>query len=242
MKFSLLAASALLATWPGGAFAAARPALAPGTAIGRRGAADVPVTGRVSGGGAGLPGVTVLVKGTSNGTSTNADGTFSLNVPDGSTLVFSYVGYVTREVAVTGPSINVTLEEDSQKLNEVVVVGYGTARRSDLTGSVASVRTEQLTRVATADPVQALQGQVAGVEITSNSGQPGAGTRIRVRGVGTINNSEPLYVVDGFQSGDINFLLPSDIESIEVLKDASATAIYGSLESQTWGIQQNPGY
>ena len=113
-------------------------------------------------------------------------------------------------------------------VNDVVVIGYGTARKSDLTGSVASVTGKQLTQVATADPVQALQGRVAGVTITSNSGQPGSGTRIRVRGVGTINNSDPLYVVDGFLTSDISFLLPENIESTEILKDASATAIYGS--------------
>ncbi|MVN77612.1 SusC/RagA family TonB-linked outer membrane protein [Hymenobacter sp. HMF4947] len=191
----------------------------------------VPVTGKVvDAKGTGLPGVTVLVKGTTNGTSTGADGNFTIQAPENSVLVFSFVGYTRQELPVTSAttSLTVTLVESAQGLNDVVVIGYGTARKSDLTGAVASVNSAQLTQVATSDPVQALQGRVAGVEVTSNSGQPGSGTRIRVRGVGTINNSDPLYVVDGIQTSDIGFLLPTDIESTEILKDASATAIYGS--------------
>ena len=191
----------------------------------------VPVTGKVvDNKGNGLPGVTVLVRGTTNGTSTGADGNFTIQAPENSVLVFSFVGYTKQELPVTGAAtgLTVTLVESAQSLNDVVVIGYGTARKSDLTGAVASVSSAQLTQVATSDPVQALQGRVSGVEVTSNSGQPGAGTRIRVRGVGTINNSDPLYVVDGIQTSDIGFLLPADIESTEILKDASATAIYGS--------------
>jgi TonB-linked SusC/RagA family outer membrane protein len=193
--------------------------------------AAVPISGKVvDAKGAALPGVTVLVKGTTNGASTSADGSFSIEAPENSVLVFSFVGYARQEVPITGANANltVTLTESAQDLNDVVVIGYGTARKSDLTGAVASVTSAQLTQVATSDPVQALQGRVAGVEVTSNSGQPGSGTRIRVRGVGTINNSDPLYVVDGIQTSDIGFLLPADIESTEILKDASATAIYGS--------------
>ncbi|AMJ66162.1 SusC/RagA family TonB-linked outer membrane protein [Hymenobacter sp. PAMC 26628] len=177
-----------------------------------------------------LPGVTVLVKGTTNGASTGADGRFTLQAPANSVLVISSVGFTRQEIPVAGTNgnVNVTLADNAQALNDVVVIGYGTARKSDLTGSVASVSGAQLTQVATSDPVQALQGRVAGVDVTSNSGQPGSGTRIRIRGVGTINNADPLYVVDGIQTGDISFLLPTDIESTEILKDASATAIYGS--------------
>ncbi|UOG76121.1 TonB-dependent receptor [Hymenobacter tibetensis] len=192
---------------------------------------DISVSGKVvDAKGAGLPGVTVVVKGTTTGTSTGPDGSFTLQVPENSVLVVSFVGFTRQEVPVTGATtgLNVTLLEDTQALNEVVVIGYGTARKSDLTGAVSSVSGAQLTQVATSDPVQSLQGRVAGVEVTANSGQPGSGTRIRVRGVGTINNSDPLYVVDGIQTGDIGFLLPADIESTEILKDASATAIYGS--------------
>ncbi|MFD1875162.1 SusC/RagA family TonB-linked outer membrane protein [Hymenobacter bucti] len=177
-----------------------------------------------------IPGATILVKGTTTGVTAGVDGKFQLGLPAGATtLVISSVGAKTQEVPIgTKTDFRVTLDADAQSLNDVVVVGYGTARKSDLTGAVASVSNAQLTQVATADPVQALQGRVAGVDITANSGQPGAGTRIRVRGVGTINNSDPLYVVDGVQTGDISFLLPTDIESTEILKDASATAIYGS--------------
>ncbi|WP_324678327.1 TonB-dependent receptor [Hymenobacter sp. GOD-10R] len=201
---------------------------APANVSGRQ---DVTIAGRVvDAKGAGLPGVTVVVKGTSIGAGSGPDGSFTLQAPENSVLVFSFVGFTRKEVPVTGATSNltVTLAEDTQALNEVVVIGYGTARKSDLTGAVASVTSAQLTQVATSDPVQALQGRVAGVEVTSNSGQPGSGTRIRVRGVGTINNSDPLYVVDGVQTSDIGFLLPADIESTEILKDASATAIYGS--------------
>ncbi|WP_161599469.1 TonB-dependent receptor [Hymenobacter nivis] len=192
---------------------------------------NVPISGRITDAkGSALPGVTVVVKGTTLGTSTDPDGRFTLQAPENSVLVFSFVGYTRKEVPITGANSNlvVALAESAQELNDVVVIGYGTARKSDLTGAVASVSSAQLTQVATSDPVQALQGRVAGVEVTSNSGQPGSGTRIRVRGVGTINNSDPLYVVDGIQTADIGFLLPADIESTEILKDASATAIYGS--------------
>ncbi len=177
-----------------------------------------------------VPGATILVKGTTVGVTAGADGKFQIGLPTGATtLVVSSVGSKTQELPIGSRSdFRITLDADAQSLNDVVVVGYGTARKSDLTGAVASVSSAQLTQVATADPVQALQGRVAGVDITANSGQPGAGTRIRVRGVGTINNSDPLYVVDGVQIADISFLLPTDIESTEILKDASATAIYGS--------------
>ena len=201
-----------------------------------RPAADVPVSGRVTGADKqGLPGVTVLVKGTSVGTSTNADGTFSMTVPEASTLVFSYVGYKTQEVAVgSSNSINVTLAVDEQKLNEVVVVGYGTQQRGSVTGSVASVAGAEIAALPVADVAQALQGKAAGVTITSNGGAPGgaAGTSILIRGITSAGNNHPLFVVDGFplpDSGEdqLNVISPNDIESIDILKDASATAIYG---------------
>lgn len=176
-----------------------------------------------------LPGVSVIVKGTNTGTVTNSDGKFSLSVnEDAKILEVSFVGMQTKEVLIADMPSSINLTPVNNQLNDVVVIGYGSVRKSDLTGAVSTVKGEQLTQIATVDPVQALQGRVAGVEITSNSGQPGSGTRIRVRGVGTINNSNPLYVVDGFQAGNISFLMPGDIESIEILKDASATAIYGS--------------
>ncbi|MDJ0363639.1 TonB-dependent receptor [Hymenobacter sp. H14-R3] len=175
-------------------------------------------------------GATVRLKAGTSGSTVDANGNFQLTVPSlNETLIVSFTGMTTQEVPLNGRStVAVILAASEQALNDVVVIGYGTARKSDLTGSVASVTGKQLTQVATSDPVQALQGRVAGVTITSNSGQPGSGTRIRVRGVGTINNSDPLYVVDGFLTSDISFLLPENIESTEILKDASATAIYGS--------------
>ena len=205
--------------------------------------ADVPVSGRVTGpDGGGLPGVTVLVKGTSIGTSTNADGSFSITAPEASTLVFSYVGYKTQEVAVgSNSAINVTLAADEQKLNEVVVVGYGTQERQSVTGAVASVSGRDVASQPVADAAQAIQGRAAGVTVVSNSGSPGGqgGTSIRVRGITSAGNNSPLYVVDGFPlpaaldgngnatGTEINNISPNDIETIDILKDASATAIYG---------------
>ena len=198
--------------------------------------ADVPVSGRVTGpDGTGLPGVTVLVRGTTVGTSTNSEGVFSLNVPEGSTLVFSFVGFTTQSAAVTsGGTINVTLQEDTQKLSEVVVVGYGTQQRGSVTGAVSSVSARDIASQPVADATQALQGRAAGVTVTSNGGAPGgaAGTSVRVRGITSAGNNNPLFVVDGFpmpEGGEnqLNAISPNDIESIDILKDASATAIYG---------------
>ena len=210
------------------AAAAPRPLVRP--------AAEVPVSGRVTGpDGAGLPGVTVLVKGTSVGASTNADGSFAISAPDGSTLVFSYIGYRTQEARVGSTNvINVMLAVDEQKLSEVVVVGYGTQQRGSVTGAISSVGAQEIVRQPVADLSQAIQGKVAGVTITSNGGAPGgaAGTSVRVRGITSAGNNNPLYVVDGFplpEGGDnqLNAISPNDIESIDILKDASATAIYG---------------
>jgi TonB-dependent starch-binding outer membrane protein SusC len=179
--------------------------------------------------GQGLPGVNVLLKGTTQGSVTAADGRFSIEAPANGTLTFSFIGYATKEVAVNGQTnIDVILEEDITSLEEVVVVGYGTVKKSDVTGSVASVTPKKLQEVITIDVNNALQGRVAGVQVINNSGRPGAGTTVRIRGVGSMNNSDPLYVVDGFPTGDISFLAPGDIESMEVLKDASAAAIYGN--------------
>ena len=199
--------------------------------------ADVPVSGRITGpDGAGLPGVTVLVRGTSVGTSTNSDGAFSLNAPEGSTLVFSFVGYTTQTatVAAGGGAVNINLKEDTQKLNEIVVVGYGTQQRGSVTGAISSVNSADIVRQPVPDVTQAIQGKVSGVTITSNGGAPGgaAGTSVRVRGITSAGNNNPLYVVDGFplpDGGDnqLNAISSNDIESIDILKDASATAIYG---------------
>ncbi|SDM31246.1 TonB-linked outer membrane protein, SusC/RagA family [Catalinimonas alkaloidigena] len=190
-----------------------------------------PVSGKVTdANGEELPGVSIIVKGTNNGTVTDIQGNYSLNAPSSAdTLVVSSVGYATREVPINGRStVDISLEEDVQSLSEVVVVGYGTQRKSDLTGSVALVQTDEAKKVATNDISQLLQGRAAGVSVTSD-GQPGAGATVRIRGISSFNNNEPLYVVDGvpLQTGIRDFN-PNDIESIQVLKDASAGAIYGS--------------
>jgi TonB-linked SusC/RagA family outer membrane protein len=175
-----------------------------------------------------LPGVSVIVKGTSVGTVTDIEGAYTLGVPNNSTLVFSYVGFVSEEVVVGNQSVvNIVLTPDLTQLEEIVVVGYGTVKKSDLTGSVSSVKSEELTAYPALGTVQALQGRAAGVQITSNNGEPGASFKVRVRGGTSINaSSDPIYVVDGFVGAALP--PPEDIESIEVLKDASATAIYGS--------------
>jgi TonB-linked SusC/RagA family outer membrane protein len=199
--------------------------------------ADVPVSGRVTqSNGDPLPGVTIIVKGTTVGTSTTVDGTFSLNAPENSTLIFSYVGFGRKEVSITGATFNlsVNLIEDTRALSEVVVVGYGTQERTSVTGAVSSVSARDIATQPVADATQALQGRAAGVTVTSNGGAPGgaAGTSIRVRGITSAGNNNPLYVVDGFplpEGGEnqLNAISPNDIETIDILKDASATAIYG---------------
>jgi TonB-linked SusC/RagA family outer membrane protein len=194
--------------------------------------AQIRVTGRVTDESTGeaLMGATVKEKGTTRGTSTDLNGDFTLDVGDSSaTLVFSYTGFVEKEVPLNGQTrVEVTMGEDVGLLDEVVVVGYGTQKKSDLTGAVGTVKAKDLERIPVASVDQALQGKIAGVYVMPASGQPGAGTSIRIRGTGTLNNASPLYVVDGMLLDDIAFVNPQDVESVEVLKDASATAIYGN--------------
>ena len=176
-----------------------------------------------------LPGVAVLVKGTFNGTQTDLDGRYELTVPQGCTLEFSYISFRTYEITVTRAGVyDVALETDALELEAVVAIGYGVVKKSDLTGSVASVKGEQLQKTPAAGLDQALQGVAAGVTVNSSTGQPGAAAEVRIRGIGTVNDSAPIYVVDGVIVDNINYLSPSDIASTEILKDASATAIYGS--------------
>ena len=178
-----------------------------------------------------LIGVNVLQAGTTNGIITDFDGNFELNVPADASLTFSFIGYKTQTVAVKGrKSISVVLQEDTKTLDEVVVVGYGTMKKSDISGAVTTVNQEAVMRRIPQNIGQALQGAAAGVIVTQQDGAPDANAAIRIRGVGTINgDASPLYVVDGVQVGtNANFVNPSDIERIEILKDASATAIYGS--------------
>ncbi len=176
-------------------------------------------------------GVNVLVKGTSNGTITDIDGKFTIhNVPNDATLIVSYLGYLSQKVKA-GKNLMILLEEDTKTLDEVVVIGYGLVKKSDLTSSISSVKGKSVTEVTTGNAMDALQGKVNGVQVMSG-GEPGATPKVLIRGVTTVNGSRPLYVVDGMPVGDnINFLNSNDIESMEVLKDASASAIYGTRGS-----------
>ncbi|MBB6459659.1 SusC/RagA family TonB-linked outer membrane protein [Flammeovirga kamogawensis] len=176
-----------------------------------------------------LPGVNVQIKGTTTGTVTNFDGKFSLNVEESAqTLVFSFIGYLDKEMAIgTRTTFDVSLEVDAEQLEEVVVVGYGVQKKSLVTGAIASVDADDIVSSAISAE-QALQGKAAGVTVTPQSGSPGNGIKIRIRGAGSNGNSDPLYIVDGMKTGNISFLSPSDIASMEVLKDAASSAIYGS--------------
>jgi TonB-dependent starch-binding outer membrane protein SusC len=204
-------------------------------------AQDQVVTGKVlDEQGTALPGVNILFKGSSEGTTTDANGNFTLRGnASNSTLVFSFIGYTTQELALNGQtSITVTLAPDVQQLGEVVVVGYGTQEKKDLTGSVSSVDAKDIQKVQVSGIDQALQGQVAGVQIATTGGAPGGNVNVLIRGVSSVTGDvQPLFVIDGFPVNNVgignplNTINPSDIESVDVLKDASATAIYGSRGS-----------
>lgn len=192
-------------------------------------AQDIKVTGKVSDAtnSETLIGVSVSVKNSTAGTQTDANGNYAINVPTNGTLVFTYIGFVTKEVPVNGSStLNVQLTQSNQSLNEVVVVGYGTQRKIDVTGSITGVKGEEIEKLVTTNPVSALQGKVAGLTVV-NSGSPGAAPTVRIRGVSSTNSANPLYVVDGILQDNIDYLNPGDIESIDLLRDASSTAIYG---------------
>ncbi len=189
-----------------------------------------------------LPGVNVLAKGTNTGVVTDFDGAYSIPVSKTGTLVFSYIGFLKQEVSVNNrKSINITMKEDVQNLNEVVVIGYGSQLKEDISGAVATVNVENLTTIPQVSVDQMLQGRASGVSVTTNSGQPGAAVSVRIRGVNSISgSSEPLYIIDGVPvpgeseeggTSPLNSLNQNDIESINILKDASATAIYGSRGS-----------
>ncbi len=181
--------------------------------------------------GSSLPGVSVTVQGRPGvGTITDMDGKYTIKIQSGNSLVFSYIGYKSQTLVVKGSGVlNVVMGPDAHMLDEVVAIGYGTMKKSDLTGAVASVNADQLKRTPAAGMDQALQGKVAGVTVNANSGQPGAAAEIRIRGIGSaIADSRPIFVVDGVITNDISFLSPNDVESTEILKDASACAIFGS--------------
>jgi len=198
------------------------------------------VTGKVTDEkGEGIPGASVAIKGTQQGTLTNVEGIYTLDVAPSATLVISFVGYLREEIGINNRSkVDVTLKSDTKALEEVVVVGYGTQRKIETTGSIASVKSDELTQLPITNVAQGLQSRVSGVQISQNSGSPGGNISVRIRGTNSINgNAEPLYVIDGIQisnSGGINdvsplsTINPNDIESVEVLKDASASAIYGA--------------
>jgi TonB-linked SusC/RagA family outer membrane protein len=183
--------------------------------------------------GNGIPGVSIVLKGTNIGTATDSNGAYAIAVPDenkNGTLVFSFIGYTTEEMPINGQStIDVKLMPDIKTLSEVVVIGYGTQKQREVTGAVGSVTTKDIAGVAVTGLDQALQGRIAGVQVTQNSGEPGGNVSVRIRGLGSINGSnEPLYVVDGVPYGSLNAINPNDIERIDVLKDAASAAIYGS--------------
>lgn len=177
-----------------------------------------------------IPGVVVKIKGTPSATVTNADGQYSIDVPtSNAVLVFSFIGYASQEINIgSNTTINVILKTSQIAMSEIVVVGYGTQKKSDLTGAISSVSAKDIEKTTVVDATGALQGRAAGVMVVDNTGQPGSEGTIRIRGIGTVNNNDPLYVVDGTFVSDIAYLSPSDISSIEVLKDAGAAAIYGS--------------
>lgn len=174
-----------------------------------------------------VPGASVIVKGTSNGVQTDVNGNYSINAPASGTLVFTYIGFATQEIAINGrTTINIDLKSSSNDLQQVVVVGYGTQKKRDLTGSITSVSGADIEKVQGTNPISSLQGKVAGLTVV-NSGSPGSSPTVRIRGISSTNSANPLYVVDGLLQDNIDFLNPADIESIDLLRDASSTAIYG---------------
>jgi len=192
---------------------------------------NISVTGKiVDASGEPLPGASVYVKGTTNGTISDIDGNFTLNAPDDAILVFTFVGYISQEIAVNGRTNigTITMQEDNQEIEQVVVIGYGTQKKVDLTGSVAIVDADEMKKVSNSNISTMLEGKVAGVQITSD-GQPGADPNVRIRGIGSFGSTPPLYVIDGVPVGTtIRDFSPNDIATIQILKDASAAAIYGS--------------
>ncbi|MGI6242291.1 MAG: SusC/RagA family TonB-linked outer membrane protein [Prevotella sp.] len=176
-----------------------------------------------------LIGVTIRQQDSSNGTTTDLDGNYKISVPRNATLSFSYMGYKAQTQAVQGRSnIDILLQSDAIGLNELVVIGYGVQKKSDITGSISSIAGKDINNTPVSSTLQALQGRAAGVNIIQNSGAPGGGTTIKIRGTGTINDADPLYVVDGFIVDNIDYLNPNDIQNVEVFKDAASSAVYGA--------------
>lgn len=193
-------------------------------------AAEITIKGTVTDANGPLPGVTVQVAGAATGVTTNAEGFYTIKAPDNGTLIFSFIGYTTSRVPVNNRErIDVVMAFEAKSLQDIVVVGYGSQKRGSVTGSLGTVKGSEISDRAVTGIGQALQGKVSGVQVTRSSGAPGAGADVRIRGVGTLNSGQgPLVVVDGVEGRDLNTISPKDIESITVLKDASASAIYGS--------------
>ncbi|RZL14067.1 MAG: SusC/RagA family TonB-linked outer membrane protein, partial [Pedobacter sp.] len=190
-------------------------------------AQNITVKGRVTDGKLPVPGTGVTVKGTTTATVTNNDGEYTISVPANATLVFTYIGFSNREISVNNQTtINVSLTASSNDLEQVVVTGYGTQKRKDLTGSISSVSGEDIARMPAINPIASLQGKVPGLTVV-NSGGPGASPVVRIRGVSSPRDADPIYIVDGMIQPDISYLNPADIETIDLLRDASSTAIYG---------------
>ncbi|KKK79448.1 hypothetical protein LCGC14_2833410, partial [marine sediment metagenome] len=176
-----------------------------------------------------IPGANVFRKGTTSGTVTNLDGLYNIEINDGDILVFSFIGYAIQEISISVQTIiDIQLLAEITEIDEIIVVGYGKMRKSEVTGAIASIDVDEIQKMPVSSAAQAIQGRAAGVQVVQNSGAPGDGVSIKIRGTGTINNSEPLYVVDGIIVEDINNVNPSDIASTEILKDAASAAVYGS--------------
>ena len=177
-----------------------------------------------------IVGAFVVEQGTTNGTATGIDGDFTIRVASGAVLEISCIGYVTKSITVTqDQNLEVILEDDMEMLEETVVVGYGVQKKSVVTASISKVDGDALNTVRASTINDAIKGKVSGVQITQASGQPGSGSQIKIRGIGTVNNSDPLYIVDGMPvDGGIDYLNPNDIKSVEILKDAASAAIYGA--------------
>ena len=188
------------------------------------------VSGTVSDADGPLPGVNIVEKGTTNGVTTDFDGNYSIsNVADDATLVFSYIGYATQEIAINGKtSINVTLLPDAEALSEVVLVGYGTSSKRELTGSVATIKGSDVVQTIAGNPTAALQGKLTGIQVENPGGQPGGTGNVFIRGINSLSNASPLFIIDGLFVDNMNYINPNDIQDISVLKDAAAAAIYGS--------------
>ena len=187
------------------------------------------ITGTVVDAQGAVIGASVVEKGTTNGTVTDFDGNFSLNVNPGATIVISFIGYETQEIKVGNQdNFSITMKDDNAQLDEVVVVGYGVQKKKLVTGATVQVKGEEIAKLNTTNALEAMQSSTPGVQITQSSTQPGKGYKVYIRGIGTTGNSAPLYVIDGVAGGSLDDINPNDIESIDVLKDAASAAIYGA--------------